>query len=187
MKSWQAPLPMDFPGKNTGVGCHFLLPGILPKYQTCASCLGKWILYQLATVTLWTVAYQAPPSMDRGTTEALHGKPRCSLNLFSFLPPPGHIETPHFPSSSAVSCGPVPKCHTIGCGRSAFVNWPIKKPPHGPKHPPLLLHVLTGGRQFLECGSRGHRRKVGCIWMAMWRKALLPTLTTRKYEWKMYF
>ena len=26
----QAPLPMDFPGKNTGVGCHFLLQGIFP-------------------------------------------------------------------------------------------------------------------------------------------------------------
>ena len=26
----QAPLPWNFPGKNTGVGCHFLLQGILP-------------------------------------------------------------------------------------------------------------------------------------------------------------
>ena len=26
----QAPCPWDFPGKNTGVGCHFLLQGILP-------------------------------------------------------------------------------------------------------------------------------------------------------------
>ena len=26
----QAPLSMDFPGKNIGVGCHFLLQGILP-------------------------------------------------------------------------------------------------------------------------------------------------------------
>ena len=26
----QAPLSMDFPGKNTGVGCHFLLQGIFP-------------------------------------------------------------------------------------------------------------------------------------------------------------
>ena len=24
----QAPLPWDFPGKNTGMGCHFLLQGI---------------------------------------------------------------------------------------------------------------------------------------------------------------
>ena len=26
----QAPLPWDSPGKNTGVGCHFLLQGIFP-------------------------------------------------------------------------------------------------------------------------------------------------------------
>ena len=26
----QAPLSMDFPGKNTGVGCHFLLQGVFP-------------------------------------------------------------------------------------------------------------------------------------------------------------
>ena len=26
----QAPLSWDFPGKNTGVGCHFLIQGNLP-------------------------------------------------------------------------------------------------------------------------------------------------------------
>ena len=26
----QAPPSMNFPGKNTGVGCHFLLQGIFP-------------------------------------------------------------------------------------------------------------------------------------------------------------
>ena len=28
----QAPLSMGFPGKNTGVGCHFLLQGIFPTW-----------------------------------------------------------------------------------------------------------------------------------------------------------
>ena len=27
-RAYQVPLSMDFPGKNTGVGCHFLLQGI---------------------------------------------------------------------------------------------------------------------------------------------------------------
>ena len=27
----QAPLPRDSPGKNIGVGCHFLLQGIFPE------------------------------------------------------------------------------------------------------------------------------------------------------------
>ena len=29
--AYQAPAPWDFPGKNTGVGCHFLSPGNLPN------------------------------------------------------------------------------------------------------------------------------------------------------------
>ena len=29
----------DSPGKNTGVSCHFLLKGILPRAQICVSCL----------------------------------------------------------------------------------------------------------------------------------------------------
>ena len=33
-------------GKNTGVGCYFLLQGIfLTRDQTHACCMGKWILY----------------------------------------------------------------------------------------------------------------------------------------------
>ena len=32
--------PWDFPVKNTGVGCHFLLQGIFPTWdQTCVSCI----------------------------------------------------------------------------------------------------------------------------------------------------
>ena len=30
--AYQAPWSMDFPGKNTGVGCHFLLQGIFPTW-----------------------------------------------------------------------------------------------------------------------------------------------------------
>ena len=35
--------PWDFPGKNTGVGCHFLLQGH-PGIKSC-----RWILYHWAT------------------------------------------------------------------------------------------------------------------------------------------
>ena len=41
--------PWNSPGKNTGVGCHFLLQGIFP---TQGSILGlphcRWILHQLS-------------------------------------------------------------------------------------------------------------------------------------------
>ena len=37
----QAPLPWDFPGENTGVGCHFLLQGIFSTqgFKLCLLCL----------------------------------------------------------------------------------------------------------------------------------------------------
>ena len=48
----QTPL-WDSPGKNTGVGCHFLLEGIFPTQRSnlhllCLSyllCIGRWVLY----------------------------------------------------------------------------------------------------------------------------------------------
>ena len=45
----QAPLFLRFSGKNTGVGCHFLL-GILPtRGSNPCLLLGRWILYHWAT------------------------------------------------------------------------------------------------------------------------------------------
>ena len=49
----QAPLCWNFPGKNTGVGCHVLLQGIFPsRDQTLVSwvcCNGMGILYHCST------------------------------------------------------------------------------------------------------------------------------------------
>ena len=40
-----------FPGKNVGVGGHFLLWGISQAGdQTCDSCISRWILYQEAGI-----------------------------------------------------------------------------------------------------------------------------------------
>ena len=43
-----------FPGRNTGVGCHFLLQGIFQGWKAwnqplCVSCIGRPILYHCAT------------------------------------------------------------------------------------------------------------------------------------------
>ena len=39
----------DFPGKNTGVGCHFLLQGIFPTQESNLGLLHcRQILYQLS-------------------------------------------------------------------------------------------------------------------------------------------
>ena len=44
----RAPLSMDFPGKNTKVGCHLRLQGIfLTQRSNPCLLLGRWILYHL--------------------------------------------------------------------------------------------------------------------------------------------
>ena len=49
------PRPWDSPGKNTGVGCHFLLQSMKVKVKSFSL---VWLL-----ATPWTAAHQAPPSM----------------------------------------------------------------------------------------------------------------------------
>ena len=50
------PHPWDSPGKNTGVGCHFLLQCMKVKVKLL-SCVQP-------SGTPWTAAYQSPPSWD---------------------------------------------------------------------------------------------------------------------------
>ena len=59
------PCPWDSPGKNTGVGCHFLLQRVKVKSLSRV---------QLFT-TPWTAAYQAPPSRDFSRQEYWSGLP----------------------------------------------------------------------------------------------------------------
>ena len=49
--------PWDSPGKNTGVGCHFLLQCMKVKSKV------KLLSHVWLIVTQWTVAHQAPQSM----------------------------------------------------------------------------------------------------------------------------
>ena len=65
--------PWDSPGKNTGVGCHFLLQCMKVKSESevAQSC-------QLLA-TPWTAAYQAPLSMGFSRQEYWSGVPLASL------------------------------------------------------------------------------------------------------------
>ena len=65
--------PWDSPGKNTGVGCHFLLQSMKVKSesevtQSCPTLSGPW-----------TVAYRAPRSMRFPRQEYWSGVPLPSL------------------------------------------------------------------------------------------------------------
>ena len=71
------PRPWDSPGKNTGVGCHFLLQCMKVKSenevaQSCPT---------LATPR--TAAYQAPPSMGFSRQEYWSGVPLPSPSIYS--------------------------------------------------------------------------------------------------------
>ena len=86
---WQPtrlPRPWDSPGKNTGVGCHFLLQYMKVKSESevAQSCL--------TLATPWTAAYQALPPMGFSRQEYWSGVP---------LPKPC-IFTPEFKKLSTV-------------------------------------------------------------------------------------
>ena len=103
--------PWDFPGKNTGVGCHFLLQEIFPTQGLNPGLLHcRQTLYHLShqggiviklcrtLVTPWTVARQAPRSMGFSRQKYWSGL------LFPSpgdLPNPGIV--PVFPQASALA------------------------------------------------------------------------------------
>ena len=63
------PCPWDSPGKNTGVGCHFLLQCMKVKSES------EVAQSVLLLATPWTAAYQAPPSMGFSRQEYWSGVP----------------------------------------------------------------------------------------------------------------
>ena len=78
------PRPWDSSGKNSGVGCHFLLQ--------CVKVQVKSLRRVRLLATPWTAVYQAPPSMGFSRQEywsrvPLPSPPRSSRGLAN----PGHI------------------------------------------------------------------------------------------------
>ena len=65
-------VPWDSPGKNTGVGCHFLLQCIKVKMKV------KSLSCVRLLATPWTAAYQAPLSMGFSRQEYWSGVPLLS-------------------------------------------------------------------------------------------------------------
>ena len=67
------PRPWDSPGKNTGVGCHFLFQCMKVKSES-------EVPQSCPTLAIpWTAAYQAPPSMGFSRQEYWSGVPLPSL------------------------------------------------------------------------------------------------------------
>ena len=79
---WQPtrlPRPWDSPGKNTGVGCHFLLQCMKVKSESevAQSCP--------TLATPWTAAHQASPSMGFSKQKYWSEVPLPSLLFFFFF------------------------------------------------------------------------------------------------------
>ena len=70
--AYQAPRPWDSPGKNTGVGCHFLLQCRKVKSESEVAQMFRLL------AAPWTAACQAPPSMGFSRQEYGSGVPSLS-------------------------------------------------------------------------------------------------------------
>ena len=73
----EIPRPWDSPGKNTGVGCHFLLQCVKVKSEMSS------LSHVQLLATPWTAPYQAPPSMGFSRQKYWNGvpPPPTMLNL----------------------------------------------------------------------------------------------------------
>ena len=71
MAAHQGPHPWDSPGKNTGVGCHFLLQCMKVKSESEVKSLRRVRLL----ATTWTAAYQSSPSLGFTRQEHWSGLP----------------------------------------------------------------------------------------------------------------
>ena len=127
------PRPQDSPGKNTGVGCHFLLQCMKVKSesevaQSCPTLL-----------TPWTVAHQAPPSMGFSRQKYWSGMPLPSPRpvLASFNSTPVISLPGAFLISTPAAAGLVqPQCLLPGLLTSLIIGFLTLSPPDPPlPHP----------------------------------------------------
>ena len=107
------PRPWDSPGKNTGVGCHFLLQ--------CMKVKVKWLSRVLLLATPWTVAHQAPPSMGFSRQEYWSVVPLPSLVL-------SHQTCPTL--CDPMDCNP-PGSSVHGILQAGILEWVAMPSPRG--------------------------------------------------------
>ena len=93
---WQPtrlPCPWDSPGKNTGVGCHFLLQCMKVKVKSLSPVR--------LLPTPWTAAHQAPPSMGFSRQEYWSGVPVSPSILVSSVCTPSSGTAGSYGSSTS--------------------------------------------------------------------------------------
>ena len=107
------PHPWDSPGKNTGVGCHFLLQCIKVKVKS----LSRVRLF----VTPWTAAHQAPLPMGFSRQEYWSGVPLPSLSSYTaFL---------KYPNNGLFRHSPLPPPKSTCCMELSLVSCHLEQFP----------------------------------------------------------
>ena len=87
LQRWQPtrlPRPWDSPGKNTGVGCQFLLQCMKVESEKWKKSLSRVRLLAIP----WTAAHQAPPPMEFSRQEYWNGVPLpiyIKKNIYLFI------------------------------------------------------------------------------------------------------
>ena len=137
---WQPtrlPRPWDSPGKNTGVGCHFLLECVKVKVKSLSRVR--------PSATPWTASHQAPPSVGFSRQEYWSRVPllspmyrmvnvkgwaaSCLLLLVSFgMRSSGAVVT-EWHSQGFLSLRGVSSCYLQGSIHVSNKTWLVKKKP----------------------------------------------------------
>ena len=139
------PHPWDSPGKNTGVGCHFLLQCMKVKIKV------KSFSHVRLLATPWTAAHQAPPSMGFSRQEYWSGVPLLTtLYCLDFNASQGLI---------------LPR---LSCWNFCSHTWELHEPMERGRHPGemrlaklVVIKTSSGVSPLLR--SKGHLR-LKCYW-----------------------
>ena len=160
------PRPWDSPGKNTGVGCHFLLQRMKVKLKV------KTLSHVRLLATPWTAAHQAPPTMGLSRQEYWNGC-HCLLRRHAAPPPIWCWQTERlccarfpFTVPGVLTAGSTPGGHSrphpaARCSTSGFFItsqqemmrplFPANSPTDGSLYPDKILHLtLRAQRCFLS-------------------------------------
>ena len=135
----QAPLSMGFTGKNTGVGCHFLLQGIFPaqrsNHNSCVSCIDRWILYHPTT---WQALREMCSSVAQWCPTLCDPMNRSTPGL------PVHHQLPEFAQTHV---------HRVGDGHESDII----------HHKPSLLYYNSFIILFTQIIHKTQTQKIGNI------------------------
>ena len=153
------PRPWDSPGKNTGVGCHFLLQCMKVESENWkGSCL-----VVSDSSRPHTAGYQAPLSMGFSRQEDWSGVPSPSLKYYAISQ---KLSFPHSSFGKESTCNAGDSSLIPGSGRSPGegIGYPLQDPWASPvaqlvKNPPAMWEIWVqslGWEDPLEKGRATH-------------------------------